>query len=180
MLTVFCLQYTVLALHYIDIVLYWKTLNSIAIAMHWIELNHIAISINWIGTSYSTNGKIKVHTPCTCSKEANDDDDDEMMMMMMMMMMMVMMMMMMKMVMTKLFPLQFDLWSKLEPKCPMIRLKVWIKSTDRLEKSKSFALKPTCIWQEWTSLLYKAISLPINCKILKLFPQWSRHRSPKV
>ena len=31
--------------------------------------------------------------------------------------------------------------------------------------------------REWTSLLSKASSLSINCKILKLFPQWSRHRS---
>ena len=31
--------------------------------------------------------------------------------------------------------------------------------------------------REWTSLLSKALSLSINCKILKLFPKWSRHRS---
>ena len=29
----------------------------------------------------------------------------------------------------------------------------------------------------WTSLLSKALSLSINCNILKLFPQGSRHRS---
>ena len=31
--------------------------------------------------------------------------------------------------------------------------------------------------REWTSLLSKALSLSINCNILKLFPQGSRHRS---
>ena len=31
--------------------------------------------------------------------------------------------------------------------------------------------------REWTSLLSKALSLSINCKRLKLFPKWSRHRS---
>ena len=36
---------------------------------------------------------------------------------------------------------------------------------------------PYACQREWTSLLSKALSLSINCNILKLFPQGSRHRS---